>query len=91
MTERAALDLDGTGPEGFGYLALLRLLERRAGDRPRIGESRRIRDEYVRMGQDPFLAFPDNELTSAHRDAVQRLGATCHHRRGFATVRATLL
>lgn len=72
MTERGALDLDGTGPEGFGYLALLRLLERRAGDRPRIGESRRIRDEYVRMGQDPFLAFPDNELSAAHRDASGR-------------------
>jgi ribonuclease HII len=28
--------------------------------------------------------------TSAHREAVRRLGATCHHRRSFATVQATL-
>jgi ribonuclease HII len=29
--------------------------------------------------------------TLAHRDAVRRLGVTRHHRRGFATVRTTLL
>jgi ribonuclease HII len=29
--------------------------------------------------------------TSAHCEAVRRLGATCHHRRSFATVQATLL
>ncbi len=28
--------------------------------------------------------------TAAHREAVRRLGAACHHRRSFATVRATL-
>ncbi len=28
--------------------------------------------------------------TAEHRDAVRRLGATCHHRRSFATVQATL-
>ncbi len=56
-----------TGPapqtESFGFLALLRHLERKARDKPRIGRSQRVRDEFVRLGQDPFLAFPDNDLS----------------------------
>lgn len=48
---------------GIGLFALLRKLEREAGDRPPIGENQRLRDAVVRLGQDPFLAFPDNELS----------------------------
>ncbi|WP_165352810.1 type VI secretion system baseplate subunit TssG [Loktanella sp. IMCC34160] len=48
----------------FGYLSLLRVLERRAQGKPRIGRSRRTRDEIARMGQDPFLAFPDSDLSA---------------------------
>ncbi len=47
----------------YGYLALLRHLERRNPDLPRIGRARRVRDEIVRLGQDPFLAFPDCDLS----------------------------
>ena len=46
-----------------GFLAELRRVERRSGDKPRIGLSRRIRDEVVDLGQDPFLAFPDTDLS----------------------------
>jgi len=48
--------------EGLGLFSLLRELERTAGPRPRIGRNTRLRDQLVRLGQDPFLAFPDNDL-----------------------------
>ncbi len=50
-------------PEGCGLLATLRWLERRNPDKPRIGRNRRLHETYVRLGQDPFLAFPDAELS----------------------------
>lgn len=52
----------------YGFLALLRVLERQADDKPRIGRSRRTRDDVVRLGQDPFLAFPDREVSAASLD-----------------------
>ncbi len=58
---------DDLGPPEYaqyGFLALLRQLERRNGSMPRIGRSRRLRDEFVRLGQDPFLAFPDCDLNA---------------------------
>ena len=45
-----------------GLLALLRQLERNAPHKPRIGRNSRLRDEIVRLGQDPFLAFPESEV-----------------------------
>ena len=59
----------------YGFLALLRHMERHNGSMPRIGRSRRLRDEFVRLGQDPFLAFPDTDLSSvdlARRPAIVR-------------------
>ena len=47
----------------YGFLALLRKLEREAGDKPRIGRSLRVREDIARLGQDPFLAFPDREVS----------------------------
>lgn len=47
----------------FGFFALLRRLERQSRGRPRIGRSQRTRDEYVRLGQDPYLAFPETEIS----------------------------
>ncbi len=59
-------DADATpGPHAYGFLALLRALEREAQGRPRIGRSRRTREELVRLGQDPFLTFPDSDLSQA--------------------------
>lgn len=56
----------------YGFLALLRTLERQAGDKPRIGRSKRTRDDIVRLGQDPFLAFPDREVSEVALDVNRR-------------------
>lgn len=48
--------------QGIGLLALLRQMERHAGDRPRIGRNARLRDALVALGQDPFLSFPNTDL-----------------------------
>ncbi|MEP4196418.1 MAG: type VI secretion system baseplate subunit TssG [Aliishimia sp.] len=47
---------------GRGLFATLRALERRHPNKPRIGHSRRMSDEYVELGQDPHLAFPTSDL-----------------------------
>ncbi len=47
-----------------GFLALLRHLERHNRDKPRIGRAQRVREQIVRLGQDPFLAFPDSDLAA---------------------------
>lgn len=61
---RAQDDAAPTAPAGtVGFFALLRRMERRARGKPRIGRSQRTRDEYVRLGQDPYLAFPETEIS----------------------------
>ncbi|SFA52006.1 type VI secretion system protein ImpH [Paracoccus halophilus] len=63
--------MTGEGPAGAaGFLALLRRLEREAGDRPRIGRSTRRSQDIVDIGQDPQLAFPAQEM-----NAVDTAGA----------------
>lgn len=47
---------------GKGLFALLRQLERQDPTRPRIGKNNRLREARVRLGQDPYLAFPDMDL-----------------------------
>ena len=48
--------------EGVGLFAVLRMLERRGADKPRIGRNARLREALVRLGQDPFLAFPTQDV-----------------------------
>lgn len=50
---------------GEGFLALLRRLEREAPDKPRIGRAERLADDLVHIGQDPELAFPDQDIRRA--------------------------
>jgi len=50
-------------PPGFGFLALMRDIERSRPDLPRIGRNRTMKEESVRLGQEPFLAFPDCNVT----------------------------
>jgi type VI secretion system protein ImpH len=50
-------------PWRFDYFAVLRQLERMFKDQPRIGDSAAVREEFVRLGQDPFMAFPASNLT----------------------------
>ena len=45
-------------PWRFDFYHVLRQLERANPDRPRIGDSAARREEYVDLGQDPYLEFP---------------------------------
>lgn len=58
---RAALRAN---PRGFGFLALLREFERANPDKPRIGRNLTLRQEVLRLGQEPFLNFPEVNITS---------------------------
>jgi type VI secretion system protein ImpH len=59
-------------PWRFDFFATMRRLERTHSDRPRIGDSAALRDEYVALGQDPFMDFPASNLSSAERLADGR-------------------
>ena len=47
----------------FGFLALMRVMERRAKGRPRIGKNTTLKEEVVKIGQDPSLAFPASDIS----------------------------
>lgn len=49
-------------PYRFDFFAVLRRLERSFPDKPRIGDAVTLREEYVRLGQNPYLAFPASNL-----------------------------
>lgn len=50
-------------PNRFDLFTVLRELERSAPDKPRIGDSRVPAEDIVVLGQDPFLEFPDSNLS----------------------------
>jgi type VI secretion system protein ImpH len=50
-------------PERFGFFALLREMERANPDKPRIGRGVTLGEEVVTLGQDPFLHFPDSNIS----------------------------
>jgi len=50
-------------PWRFDFFTVMRRLERGNPDRPRIGDSASRRDEYVLLGQDPFMSFPASNLS----------------------------
>ena len=50
-------------PWRFDFFAVLRRLERSYADRPRIGDSASRRDEFVVLGQDPYMDFPASNLS----------------------------
>ena len=55
-------------PWRFDFFALMRRLERSFPDRPRIGDSATRREEFVLLGEDPFLEFPASSIGRASRD-----------------------
>jgi len=59
-------------PWRFDFFSVMRRLERINRDRPRIGDSAARREEYVILGQDPFLDFPASNLSRVVPDG-QRL------------------
>jgi type VI secretion system protein ImpH len=58
-SRREQLKLD---PERFDLMGILREFERSEPDKPRIGKSQVTSQEIVRLGQDPFLAFPSSNV-----------------------------
>ncbi len=50
-------------PWRFDFFAVLRALERRHRDLPRIGDAAALREEYARLGQDPYMDFPASTLS----------------------------
>jgi type VI secretion system protein ImpH len=66
----STLDQMSAEPWRFDFYDVLRQLERANPNSPRIGESASRRDEFVDLGQDPYLEFPASNLASvAVRDA----------------------
>ena len=55
MSFRSELEAE---PWRFDLLSVLRRLERENPSKPRIGEARRLEDEFVEIAQDPYLEFP---------------------------------
>jgi type VI secretion system protein ImpH len=51
-------------PENYGFLALLRLMERKARGKPRIGKNATLKEEAVMIGQDPSLAFQVQDVSA---------------------------
>jgi type VI secretion system protein ImpH len=49
-------------PWRFDFFDVLRQLERANASKPRIGDSAARREEYVELGQDPYLEFPGANL-----------------------------
>ena len=49
-------------PEEHHVFQALRLIEAAHPDRPRLGESRRPREDPVRLGQEAELAFPTSTM-----------------------------
>lgn len=56
----------------IGFLALLRRLEREGRGKPRIGKNTALKEEIVRIGQDPFLAFPHSDMSDIRKDKQGR-------------------
>jgi type VI secretion system protein ImpH len=51
-------------PFRFEFLQALRLLERAHAQAPRLGRARRAGQEPIRVGQEPYLAFPPANLSA---------------------------
>ena len=54
---------DGKDLRAIGYLNYLRSLERKAGDKPRIGKNATLVQEIVRIGQDPSMGFAQSDFS----------------------------
>nr|WP_210261262.1 type VI secretion system baseplate subunit TssG [Enterovirga sp. DB1703] len=60
-------------PWAHDLFATLRAIERSFPGRPRIGDSASIRDEYVALGEDPFLDFPPSNISRVDQDREGRI------------------
>ena len=53
-------------PGRFSLFAALRLLEQMFAERPRLGESRKVSDDGVRLGHVPHLIFARSDVATFH-------------------------
>ncbi len=60
-------------PWRFDFYAVMRRIERSFPERPRIGDAASRRDEYVALGEQPYLDFPASTIAEADEDAQRRL------------------
>lgn len=61
-------------PEQFHIFHALRIIEASFPDAPRLGESRRPREDRIRLGQEAELAFPPSTLASLQLPVEARPG-----------------
>jgi type VI secretion system protein ImpH len=54
---------------GFDFFQVLRRLECAHRDKPRLGQSVRLADEAIRLGQEPSLSFPAGALSGLRQNA----------------------
>jgi type VI secretion system protein ImpH len=59
-------------PTRFTLFAALRALEAAHADKPRLGESRRVSDDAVRLGQPPHLFFAPCDVMSYETESGER-------------------
>lgn len=60
-------------PWRFDFYETLRRFERANPDQPRIGDSSATREDYVALGQDPYMDFPASTLAKASLDSAGRM------------------
>ena len=51
-------------PWRFDFFSVMRKLERSHSGRPRISDSAALREDYVELGQDPYMEFPASNLAA---------------------------
>lgn len=62
-------------PWRFDFYTLMRRAERHHKSKPRIGDSATLAEDYVMLGQDPYLEFPASTFNRAKKDQAGRLKA----------------
>jgi len=55
-------------PYRFDFFQALRLIQNEYGDKPKIGDAKRLRDERFRLGQKPTLEFAPATFAEANRN-----------------------
>jgi type VI secretion system protein ImpH len=59
-------------PYRFDVLDVLRQFERAFPDKPRIGDSATLEEEFLLLGQEPYMEFPASNVAGLRQDRHQR-------------------
>ena len=59
-------------PYRFDVFDVLRQFERAYQDKPRIGDSATLEQEFLLLGQEPYMEFPASNVAALKQDAHQR-------------------